>query len=433
MRSLPPITAYLALGAVNEPLKLWSGTTGFDWGEGLKKCATTVLFSWIDGAIVFELAHPGHQSVMMRGGWAIESDDGLRFKASWRGTYGVEAGAVVKGFAWDIHQVGDDETSLVAVNFLLPNMHDDFSTESVSFETAANGPQSVRRLTLEADDWRITVDRVFSAPKQREEVQQTGGWAVTHVGRIEKTSGETFNVKAARNVLKGLTLFFSFARGQWVAPLFPRGFDENDMVCWNEFKAARVARWEQGATWQREPGRVAKSAFPGFFRLFYREDRRTSVGLAVDWFVQSNSQDRGIDASLVSAFTGLDLMAWNLLVDDRRLISERGFDKLDGDDRIRLLLKTLGLDFDIPDEYRDLKAFCEDEFADALAMIRNSLVHPTLKNRRRLSSLSTAGKRQAWLFAMRVLEIGILLWWECDTGTFDFTWHDWRAAPWYPE
>jgi hypothetical protein len=126
-------------------------------------------------------------------------------------------------------------------------------------------------------------------------------------------------------------------------------------------------------------------------------------------------------------------MAWNLLVDDWQLISAQGFEKLDAADRLRLLLKTLRISFEVPVEYPELKAFVTGEFSDTLALIRNSLVHPTLKNRNKLSSLSAAGKRQAWLLATRIFELAILLWWECDVATFDFTWHDWRAAPWYPQ
>lgn len=76
------------------------------------------------------------------------------------------------------------------------------------------------RISLFEEDWEITIDEVSSEEKKSSELfenlKESGGCAITHVGRIKKTDNNTFDSKEAVEIISILSHFLSFARGQKV-------------------------------------------------------------------------------------------------------------------------------------------------------------------------------------------------------------------------
>ena len=112
--------------------------------------------------------------------------------------------------------------------------------------------------------------------------------------------------------------------------------------------------------------------------------------------------------------TALDLLAWTLLVKDRTVLSENGFEKLSAMDKLRRLGLACEVPLDIPASMVEISKLAKKhnwtDAPQALVEIRNALVHPNPKNRLRQAGLiaETRVLRECWRLGLWFLELVIL-------------------------
>lgn len=77
------------------------------------------------------------------------------------------------------------------------------------------------RLSLEAHSWRVTIDSL--EPKLRkaliESLKDEGGYAITHVAKLQRIDNRSFTTEQALDVLSVLSYFLAFAQRCWVGSL----------------------------------------------------------------------------------------------------------------------------------------------------------------------------------------------------------------------
>jgi hypothetical protein len=88
------------------------------------------------------------------------------------------------------------------------------------------------RLALEGGGWKIVLDCVENERACEEFLKASSGFAVTHIGRLERADGKTFTAVDARPILDALTWYMSFACGRWTGPCLPVGFDTIGQRVW---------------------------------------------------------------------------------------------------------------------------------------------------------------------------------------------------------
>ena len=76
---------------------------------------------------------------------------------------------------------------------------------------------------LKADNWRVTLDCIETSRDLENKLSSSGGYAITHIGKIERIDESEFEVTEAKNLLDALHYFFSFVRGIWSTPILPVG------------------------------------------------------------------------------------------------------------------------------------------------------------------------------------------------------------------
>ena len=100
-------------------------------------------------------------------------------------------------------------------------------------------------------------------------------------------------------------------------------------------------------------------------------------------YVESKKQAGGVNGSIVLQQAALERLAWVLLVEDKRSLSQNGFHKLPAADEVKLLLSYLGIDLKIPDRLTNLIQLANRQnWVDgpqAITEIRNAI---TLKGER---------------------------------------------------
>lgn len=215
-------------------------------------------------------------------------------------------------------------------------------------------------------------------------LQSQGGYALTHICKLERLDRSPFSVDEARDQLEAFSYYLSFARGLWLAPMLLTGFDAEGKQIFEEWSACRADSWRNTYMWFYTDSTDLVEAFPGFMRRWQDKNWRELVQESIHWYVESNKQAGGVDGAIVLQQAALERLAWVFLVEDKRNLSADGFHKLSAADKIRQLLSHLGISLGIPNRLTNLIQLANRQnWVDgpqAITEMRNAIVHPDPKS-----------------------------------------------------
>jgi hypothetical protein len=116
-----------------------------------------------------------------------------------------------------------------------------------------------------------------------------------------------------------------------------------------------------------------------------------------------------MEASIILGQTALELLGWTTLVEDLKTISHKGFNDLPAADKVRLLLASYQIPLDIPTCLGALtqlaKAHNWLDGPECLVGMRNALIHPQPKNRKKVQSASSVAIYEVWNLGLWYLDL----------------------------
>jgi hypothetical protein len=240
------------------------------------------------------------------------------------------------------------EVGLTYVLFHVVNFHDLIGRPTAVL-TSESGWRTIERNLLEAEGWRITLDQLETTSEQTRQLNVQGGFAITHIGKLEKFDGQAFSGREAIDFLDICSHFFSFARGFRIPIILLVGYNSNNEITWQYWASRRGIYWRGVDSWfPTTENQVLADVFPGFLKWWQDWDKTANVTL--HWYLESNINAGAIEGATVLTQVALELIAWVLLVEKEKAISPEGFDKLPASDKFRLLLAKIGIPLKIPPE-----------------------------------------------------------------------------------
>lgn len=268
------------------------------------------------------------------------------------------------------------------------------------------------RVVLEADLWRITIDKVPNYSELYETLKSSSGYAITNVCKLERMDGNIFSVDEAEDVLDSLHWFLSFTKGFFAPPVLPVGFDAAGNRVWESWQNVRATRWKSVPSWFStvQPARELSDVFGSFYNCWKNPLWRDELKHIIHWYVTSNTNVAALEGSVVLAQTGLELLTWVLLVEDKQKFSANNFDRKSAAYRLTELLKYVGMSDAIPTTLPNLLSFASTRSwtsgANTLTGFRNDIEHP---NRRSgLASASWEVRCEIVTLSLWYLELGLL-------------------------
>ncbi len=136
------------------------------------------------------------------------------------------------------------------------------------------------------------------------------------------------------------------------------------------------------------------------------------IEIAIHWHVEANAQAGSIEGSIVLTQAAFELLASALPVRQHAGIAEKRFDKLPAGERAVHLFGWAGIPTSLPAEFKDLTAVAKNaakkDAPSAMAAIRNTITHPTPKNRRKFSKHTDQARYEAWVMSLWYLELCLL-------------------------
>lgn len=324
---------------------------------------------------------------------------------------------------------------LAYVLFHVPNFSD-FHGAAVSRGVG----WSTDRIELRGGEWVITMDARHDYGRVRRELKAQGGYAFTHIGRLERLDGAAFTAEEALDLLRGLHWFLSFVQGFWVCPMLFEGRDENEKTAWRFWDAGKTDAWRGVFSWcDWTNWGAAREAFEGFMAGWRDEFMRTVLRTAVGQYVSAN-RPSPVEQAIIAAQSGLELLGWVRLVEGGQISASdwRNPVTTPAAKKIRMLLDLAGIDPGIPQSFTALHRLDPNWSSgpEVVAGVRNRLVHP-----RKVSGQVGWPYEvliEAWLLVSRYLELCLLHLLGVTSGVRDRLSSDvWvgsiKAPPWAPE
>lgn len=263
---------------------------------------------------------------------------------------------------------------------------------------------------LVADGWRIEITAVPDLKEVVDELNEKGGYGVTHHGTLKRSDGETFSIEDADNAMDCLRQFLSFARGVHCAPVLPVGFNSDGEVVWKQWGSPPVEPWGWTPSWfDTHCSETLAEVFPGFWNCLNGSDYDyvTRTRIALDWYLRSNRNNGDMAGGVILSQAGLE-----------RLADAHSF-KGAAAKCIRKLVNTYSIPSELPDGLDTLnEVLCavrknadkngdKDKIFDgpeALVAVRNDLMHP----KPYLAGISLSADCEAWNLGQWYLEMILL-------------------------
>ncbi len=320
---------------------------------------------------------------------------------------------VINGEILDIALGNGDDLSYVI--FHLTNFVDYFAPHAES----PNG-RTASRLILESIEWRVTIDPISN--KLINALKDNSGYAITHMCRLERIDGSSFTSQDAEEILFGLNYFLSFVVGRWVSPALPIGFNSTGQKAWEKWLHYRTGNYRYVNSWFPESNPTGIStAFTGFMKWWRNEDWKESFMLLIYWYVESNNS--GVEQGILMTQSACELLAWLVLVQDRKVISDEALEKkLSAGDILRLLFSFLQIPIAMPPIPEtsplfldELKKMLKADFnnlldcAGCITAIRNRITHPKKKGKSTtILKYSPQERTEAYNLSIWYLELCLL-------------------------
>lgn len=265
------------------------------------------------------------------------------------------------------------------------------------------------RIILQDGPWQIVICETDQTEGISNQLKVSGGYALTHVGRIDRSDNARFTSEELTDLLEKLTYFLSFAASRWRSPDLVVGtnFDGDEVFQEIGLRHVTEGAWYGGGWFDFHHAEMLQQLFPGFCRLWKLDRWREPLQHAI-YFYLSSAVPGGrihVDTGLILCQAAIEALAWSYCVVDQRMISESAFEKkLGAPDKFRMLMTVLGLPKEIPASMQQAFSRKGHAWSDALEVLtdyRNKIVHPK-------GVPPATGYADAWRLAMWYIEVAIL-------------------------
>ena len=323
-----------------------------------------------------------------------------------------------------------DDCDLVSVGFQVANFTDiitpglavapgdpttvTHAREQTKRHLDGGGAVTCATVRLGHDGWQADLVAVPESADVYKGLKASGGYGFTHVGQLTRADGSAFTVQEADTILESLTAFLSFAHGAACSLPIRWGRGATGEVVWRQFGSPVINRWTRGRTswFDEHHGALLTELFDAFCRMYNDGTLREPLVVALHWYRHCNTQSSGPEGSLVLGMAALDLLSALVVVDRCRSMTANRHDKLGVAEKLRLLLKALGVPADIPPRYATLAAFARQndkaDSCEALAEFRNGFVHPNEKRRNIVLRAADLASFEAWQLSLWYQELALL-------------------------
>jgi hypothetical protein len=329
-------------------------------------------------------------------------------------TFGGSNGDIlIKGRISKRAIAGDKSIGVEKVKFSIPNFRE-FLGLTVKRINDERKSLSRSRIELENEDFLIYIDKDFDYKNSKDLLELKGGYMVMYAGELINKKGPIL-IDDIEEPLYCLSNFLTFLNGRRTSPLFIHGYFE-DEVKWRDYTSYFVDPYKYVITWApKNSVEGINVAWKKFYSLWKEKDKdnRDFLISAIHWYVEANNNSGFVEGSIIMAQTALELIYNWLLIENKKILIGKDSENINASNKLRLLLSHLGINYEIPEAFYDLRSFLESsrdviDAPDAVVQIRNAVVHSQEEKRKKLKAIPFEAKYEALQLCISYIELALL-------------------------
>ena len=270
-----------------------------------------------------------------------------------------------------------------------------------------NRRSAAGRLEFQFCGWQITLDKAWFGHRILEGLDCSGGYGLTHVGRLQRVDRTLFPADEGFDVLEALVRFLSFCHGR--AAGIPLSVSKAPGGALNAAKwfIHNIAPWRTTASWSDDRTLTTiEPLFQRFWSLWQDPFWHDMLQAVIFWYVNANQSPVAIEEAIVMSQVALERLAWASMVEKDNVLSPDGFKRLTFADTLKLFLDRLGIPIAVPTHLSNLIAYGKannlDGIPEIIVGVRNDIVHPTKRG------LPGEVAWEVWLASLWCLELAVL-------------------------
>jgi hypothetical protein len=275
------------------------------------------------------------------------------------------------------------------------------------------------RTTARGGDWLLHMDALNPNREQLDRLRRSGGYGVTHTLSLSREDDSPFTAKEATQALYAVRSALSLVVGRRADVILPVGW-RGDKPVWARWTAGLVDGFREPGTWlDASIGGAQVGEVVGRFLERWSDPLCSdTLRYATSYYVQALAL--GVELGTAAAVSGLLLVAFSWLVEDKQLYSRTAWEKkMEAESQIRALLQLdeCRIDPTVPVAFGNLADVAQRLAADAqpggavrdglgcIIKMRNDVIHPTRTKRTKWSAYQWA---EAHNLAVHFLELALL-------------------------
>jgi hypothetical protein len=228
--------------------------------------------------------------------------------------------------------------------------------------------------------------------------------------KVEREDRSTFAPDEVKRLLWGMQSALSFARGHWVYPAAPVGFDQDDRPVWTEWGPGMAEPSRDGLGWWDDHRPDDLWTFLDRYLTQWLDPDRHKITQLATTYAVSAVETGFVEQRLLTATTALEMISWVIEVQERGVAEADWRSKRRADQRLRKLLADgqISLKIDAskcPALAQFGQSLTSYDGPSVITEIRHRLTHP--KDNRDLYAIDKL-LAEAHLLSLRYLEMVLL-------------------------
>ncbi len=304
---------------------------------------------------------------------------------------------------------GERNIAVNEVIFAVPNLRDYLGDSVKDVNEDGDLHFEKTRLTLECGPYKIVLDKLSNYKEQKDKLEEATGYLLLYAGKVT-SSNDSINLSHFKKWLPRLNHFFYFLNGIRTAPLFLTGRHEGQNI-WTDYSGNdHIESYKFTLSWSNiffidELTQLWNS----FNKLWDDESDRDFIITAIHWYIEANTNSAKIEGSIILIQTALELLYNWLIVEKQEQIIGDDAKNLRAENKIRMLIFQLKISAKIPAHFSELSKILNiQDGPQALANIRNALIHGQKQKREDLNKISLQAKYEALQLGLWYVELTLL-------------------------
>ncbi|SCY18719.1 hypothetical protein SAMN05192588_1572 [Nonlabens sp. Hel1_33_55] len=307
---------------------------------------------------------------------------------------------------------GDPSVKTSEIVFSIPNLRRVYGYPVQKTKGNSENRTSKSRFKFEDEKYKIIIDSVYDYDKKLKGLENLGGFDILASGKLI-CQKQPLNSSESQSIFRLLNNFLSFINGRRVSAFMSQGLNQDDPL-WTDYTSYLIEPFSLPQTWC--PRRIHLSIdylWKNYTRVASNPHDEDFLFTAIHWYLNANNNVGSTESSIIMAQAALELIYNWWIVEKKGLLSGRDAASISASNKIRLIVKNLGIETEVPLGLKFLNSYASEQKRpldgpDVISEVRNMIVHSQIDKRMKLNKIDMNTKYEILELCIWYIELALL-------------------------